>query len=333
VASLINRYLTKYVPGRYSFLEAQRRNTELTRWKLEIGHLPLAALNASHIAEVRDKMLTENTRRGNRRSPTSVRRALAVLSHVFTVAHREWETPGENPVNRIQKPKLPRGRVRFLDKDEMARLLKACHASPCVLLAPLVVLAISTGARRGELLKLKWSNIDWVTGQIRLEITKNGYSRAVPLAGRAHALLTELFQRRQSDYVFGRRDGQAPMDMQKHWQRAMVIAGLEDFRFHDLRHTAASYLAMNGATLIELSAILGHRTLQMVQRYSHLSEQHTADVVRKMNERIFEPLAPGLDQAPAIRLPDGAQTPRIGVGVSAAQSDVPAGLEEVPQAV
>lgn len=288
VSKLISRYLTEYVPGRYNKLEAQRRHTELARWNEELGHLPIAALTASHVAQVRDKMLNETTRRGDRRSPAFVRRSLAVLSHMFTIAHREWDFPGDNPVQRIQKPKLSRGRVRFLDKDEMERLLKACQASSCTLMAPLVVLAVSTGARRGELMRLKWSDFDWTSGQIRLEITKNGHARAVPLTGRAHAMMVKMYNQRQGDFVFARRDGTAPMDVEKHWQKAVEAAGLQDFRFHDLRHTAASYLAMNGASLIEVSAVLGHRTLQMVQRYSHLSEQHTTDVVRRMNAKIFE---------------------------------------------
>jgi integrase len=100
--------------------------------------------------------------------------------------------------------------------------------------------------------------------------------------------LYEREKRADTDLLFPRDDGLAPMEIRKHWNRALREAGIEDFRFHDLRHTAASYLAMNGATLAEIADVLGHKTLQMVKRYAHLSDQHTASVVERMNQNIFD---------------------------------------------
>lgn len=289
MSEVIDRYLGEYMEANYGFLEIQRRATELSRWKDEIGHLAIGALSASHISHVRDKMLGENTRRAVRRSPSSVKRSLAVLSHMLNVAVVEWELIPSNPVNRVKKPRSAPGRIRFLSPEEIQKLLYACQNSASEHLLPLVVLALSTGARRGELINLRWSDIDWQQGVIRLLKTKNGHPRAIPLAGRAHAMLHEKYLREsvRSEFVFARGDGLEPVELEKHWQRAMKQAELVNFRFHDLRHTAASYLAMNKATLMEIAAVLGHRTLQMVQRYSHLTEQHTAEVVRKMNERMF----------------------------------------------
>ncbi|RYD50550.1 MAG: site-specific integrase [Sphingobacteriales bacterium] len=289
VSLVIDRYLNEYIATNYGFLEVQRRRTELERWRAEVGQLAIGALSASHISHVRDKMLGENTQRGVKRSPSSVRRSLAILSHMLNVAVVEWEMIPANPVNRIKKPKTSPGRIRFLSPEELEKLLYACQKSSCRHLLPLVVLAVSTGARRGELMNLRWQDVDWEQGVIRLLKTKNGHPRSIPLAGKAHAMLKEKFvqESTNSEFVFARFDGEEPMELEKHWQRAMKHAGLENFRFHDLRHTAASYLAMNKATLMEIAAVLGHRTLQMVQRYSHLTEQHTAEVVRKMNERMF----------------------------------------------
>jgi integrase len=89
--------------------------------------------------------------------------------------------------------------------------------------------------------------------------------------------------------LFPRRDGQGPIDIRKAWENARNAAGLKDFRFHDLRHSTASYLAMNGASLVEIAEVLGHRTLQMVRRYAHLSESHVKDVVGRMNTRYLGP--------------------------------------------
>jgi integrase len=120
--------------------------------------------------------------------------------------------------------------------------------------------------------------------------TKNNERRAVPIVGLAHKVLSDLREVRQIDIplVFpGNKNPQKPIDIRNIWDDAVAKAKLQDFRFHDLRHTAASYLAMNGATLAEIAEILGHKTLQMVKRYAHLSDAHTAGVVERMSSKIF----------------------------------------------
>lgn len=166
-----------------------------------------------------------------------------------------------------------------------------------------MVVALSTGARYSEIMNLRWRDIDLKRGVARLEQTKNKERRALPLTHHALTLLQELDAEVLPDetaYVFARADGKAPMELRKHWYRAMENAGSEDFRFHDLRHSAASYLAMNGATLAEIAEVLGHKTLQMVKRYTHLSDQHVAGVVERMNKAIFTEPAND-NQPPAAR--------------------------------
>jgi len=138
---------------------------------------------------------------------------------------------------------------------------------------------------------LRWRDIDLDRGVARVEKTKNNEKRALPLTHKALEVMTELHRRTdpdKRDYVFPRRDGLAPKNIRKSWEAALRAAEIENFRFHDLRHTAASYLAMNGATLAEIAEVLGHKTLQMVKRYAHLSDQHTAAVVERMNRAIFK---------------------------------------------
>jgi integrase len=138
--------------------------------------------------------------------------------------------------------------------------------------------------------------VDLHQGRITLHETKNGERRVVPLAGKALELLQAHAKVRRLDtpllFPSKVRDPKTkvpvgPMDLRTPWENALKTAGIEDFRFHDLRHSAASYLAMNGASLAEIAEVLGHKTLQMVKRYSHLSEAHTAGVVARMNARIF----------------------------------------------
>ena len=140
-------------------------------------------------------------------------------------------------------------------------------------------------------MNLRWRDIDMKRGVARLEQTKNGERRSLPLVAAAFDEVLRLHNTSNaapSDYLFPRSDGLAPMEIRKHWEAALKSAEITDFRFHDLRHTAASYLAMNGATLAEIAEVLGHKTLQMVKRYAHLSDLHVASVVERMNRAIFD---------------------------------------------
>jgi integrase len=178
--------------------------------------------------------------------------------------------------------------VRFLTDAERPRLLTACQASSNRHLYPLVILALSTGARKGELVTLTWPQVDLGRALVTLHETKNGEPRSIPLTGpavdviRAHAKVVRL-----TPLVFPRQDGRRPVDIRYAWYQALRQAGIDQFRFHDLRHSAASYLAMNGASLVEIADVLGHKTLAMVQRYAHLSEGHTRGVLDRMTSAMF----------------------------------------------
>ncbi len=218
---------------------------------------------------------------------------MAALSHAFTLAVREWGWLEASPISKVRKPKEPRGQTRFLSDDERDALLEVCRSSDNPYIYPVVVLALSTGARKGEILGLTWKDVDFDRSVITLHETKNGERRVLPLASHALEVMEQRFQdrRRDSHFVFPSRNGKKPFDIQRAWKASLKNAELHDFRFHDLRHSAASYLAMNGASLAEISEILGHKTLAMVKRYAHLSEAHTAGVVTRMNDKIFNPPA------------------------------------------
>jgi integrase len=260
----------------------------LKRWNEELGFLVLVDVTPDKIAEVRDKLLSEMTVKGLPRSPTTVKRYLSSLSPVFTAAVNEWQWRDDSPMRKIKKPTEPRGRVRFLDDDERKRLLDACQANDWLYLA--VIVSLSTGMRKGELMGLQWPDVNLKDGFIILHETKNGERRRVPITGLALELLREHSKVRRLDsrLLFpGTVSPDRPLDLRKAWQTALKRAEITDFHWHDLRHCTASYLAMNGASLAEIAEILGHKTLQMVKRYSHLSDGHVSDVVASMNARIF----------------------------------------------
>lgn len=287
LADLVDRYIKDVLPLKPKSLKKQ--SAQLNWWKQRIGSYSLADITPALIAEQRDFLLSEVTLRGAKRSPATTNRYLAALSHAFTIALKEWGWLENNPMGRITKPKEPRGRVRFLSDAERDALLEAAKNSKCEALYLIVVLCLSTGARKMEIVGLKWANVDFDRRMIVLHDTKNGERRVLPLSGLALDLLTKHAQVRHinSDLVFPGSNPNKPLDIRFPWRTALAQANITDFRFHDLRHSAASYLAMNGATLSEIADILGHKTLQMVKRYAHLSEAHTASVVAKMNERIF----------------------------------------------
>ncbi len=287
VEEMVDRYIKTVLPTKGE--QKTNQKTQLEWWKSRLGDYTLADTTPSLIAECRDELLEGETLRGKKRSPSTVNRYLAALSHCFTIAVKEWEWLDDSPMRKVRKPKEPRGRVRFLSDDERERLLAACKESESHLLYPIVVLALSTGARRTEILTLKWNQVDLQRGQITLYETKNNEIRSLPLTGHALELIKGLSKVRSidTDLLFPGKNRKEPINIRWIWEVALKKAEIENFRFHDLRHSAASYLAMNGATLAEIAEVLGHKTLQMVKRYSHLTEQHTSKVVAKMNKQIF----------------------------------------------
>ena len=287
LAELIDRYIKDVLPGLPKSRAAL--SAQLTWWKSEIGSYALADVTPAMIADCRDKLATGVTVRHTQRSPATVVRYLSALSAAFAHAVKEWRWLDDNPLRMVTKPKEPRGRVRFLSADERARLLDACKKAYHPYLYPVVVLALSTGARQGEIMNLTWDDVDLSKKRAILHETKNGTRRALPLVGHALELLKDLAKVRRLDtkLLFPGANPAKPVELRKVWHTAMAVAAIEGFKFHDLRHSAASELAMNGASLAEIAEVLGHKTLQMVQRYAHLSEGHTAGVVERMNKKIF----------------------------------------------
>jgi integrase len=287
LADAIDRYIRDELPTKPR--SAPEYRNHLTWWKAEIGKLRLADVTPPVLAEARDKLEKGLTRFDRPRSASTVTYYLRTLSHLFTVATREWQWTEENPLRKVRLPRLPPGRVRFLSDDERKALLAACKNSINPLLHPVVVLALSTGMRKGEILSLAWKDVDLARSWLVLHDTKNSERRGLPITVLALEVMKGLNKVRRIDtpLVFAGQTGK-PVELDKAWRAALRAAEVLDFRFHDLRHSAASYLAMNGATPGEIAAVLGHKTLQMVKRYAHLSDAHTAEVVRRMNERIFE---------------------------------------------
>ncbi len=268
----------------------------LAYWRGVFGPDSLDALTPPRIAKERDKLLAGTTNKKDaatgellKRTGATVNRYLAALSSCLSYGVKELQWLERNPMERIRRPAENKGRVRFLSDDERVRLLDACRPNADLRLA--VVLSLTTGARQGEVMGLRFGQIDFQRRIITLHDTKNGERRAIPLVGEAFTLLQDRAKVRSltDDRVFpptARAKKALHVDLRQPWESVLKEARIENFHWHDLRHTAASYLAMSGVSLVEIAKVLGHRTLAMVARYSHLSEGHIVSTGEKLAERL-----------------------------------------------
>jgi integrase len=223
---------------------------------------------------------------------STINKEVGLLSSAINYARREW---GWNLLNPAERCKLrePEGRVRWLTRAEADALIRAAALDPRASHLPdLIRLALHTGMRRGELLGLEWNRVDLQGGGlIYLEArhTKSGYGRTVPLNKEARAALTNRLRLRMqqtppSRWVFCHPDGTRIGDVKHGFTTACRRAGLEDFRFHDLRHTCAAWLVTAGVPLAEVRDLLGHKTIQMTERYAHLAPENLRAAVSRLED-------------------------------------------------
>ena len=299
LAELIDRYVANELQERNS--DKEKFKMHLDWWKNQIGSYLLSRVDNILLTQCRDKLAREKCLipRKNMepkvsdkpRSNATINRYMASLSTVLSVAVKEYGWLDENPMIKVVKKKEPRGRVRFLDDREVARLLIACKKQSYELYL-CVLIALSTGARYSEITTLTWRNIDMRYRQFHFLNTKNGEDRGVAITSNVYNELKEFkkVQNIKSPYIFATSDGKTILYLCGQFENALKDAKITDFHFHDLRHTAASFLAKNGASLLEIATILGHKTLAMVQRYAHLTKGHSAQVLESMNEEMFKDL-------------------------------------------
>jgi integrase len=238
------------------------------------------------------------TQRGGHASPYSIQKELNVIKHLLRLAV-EWELIPFSPAQGIKSPRVPAGRVRYLQPGELRALMVACPTW----LRPIVGLAAVTGMRRGEVLGLRWLDVDLAQGRIMLPQTKNGDGRIIYLNDIARTILLSLPEP-DGDMTAKLFNGMTPEQVSIAFARLCRSLKIADFRFHDLRHTAASWLRMSGADIHTVAQLLGHKDLRMAARYQHLSPAFLSDAVRKL-DGVFGDLDVSLE-GPA-KLENGAE--------------------------
>jgi len=250
------------------------QKNKINYWNKLIGKKQLIYITKSDISNGLHKL-------PNTLTNATINRYKAAISVVFSYACREYDLP-ENPVRKI--PSLPENnkRTRFLSEAERTSLLKACRSSHWDKLYLIVLLAITTGARKGELTKLRWNDIDFDRRTAYVSTTKNGQPKVLPLTDSVIREL-QLFDSKDSSLIFASRIKEnVAYCFTKPWKRALEDAEIKDFRFHDLRHCCASYLAQSGASLLEISDVLGHKQISVTKRYAHLCIEHKSSLINRV---------------------------------------------------
>jgi integrase len=294
VSGLIDRYMLSYA-GRDA-----SRTYRLRWWQSKIGESSIADLTDDHVFHLLEALAERPARvyagkdvdgnaiyraKSPKLSPATLNRYQHSLAAVCTWAIRKRLVPKgwEHPCKRIERRREDNERVRFLSNGEREVLLTACKASGWRGLYPLVMLAITTGARRGELMGLRVRDVDLDAATASIETSKNGDRRVMPLVPTVVAELTAIMPTSPDARVFGSRlRADVPFHFEGVWRLALEAARIKNFRFHDLRHSCASYLAQSGSTLLEIADVLGHRNLAVTRRYSHLTVKHKTAMINRV---------------------------------------------------
>jgi len=259
--------------------ERQRSYKDKKLWIKQLievfGNLDLNELKTMAIEQWQCERLKRN-------KPATVNRILATLKHMISKGV-QWDMASENTLKQVRNAKLleeNNRRLRFLNVDECQTLINSCAMH----LKPIVITALNTGMRKSEILGLRWEQVDLRHGFILLNTSKNGERREIPINTTVEDVLNEIPHSVESVHVYTDRNGAPYKEVKKSFHTALRKAGIHDFRFHDLRHTFASHLVMAGVDLTSVKELLGHKSLTMTMRYSHLSPTHKRKAVNTLDQ-------------------------------------------------
>ena len=256
----------------------------LDYWKTRFSEYDLVHLTPEFIGKERKLLLYTPTHRGLPRSPGTVNRYFAALSSSLSYAVKSLRWIDLNPCINMKKLKENKGKERTLSLEEADLILEQCKRSKNSYLYCIILLALTTGMRKGEILGLKWNQIDFDNGLAHLRETKNNHNRTVPLVEEVLDEIETIYNNRNpaKEHVFASRTAFGEIDINKAWYTVLKRSGIENLRFHDLRHSFATMAAQQGASNLELSTAMGHKTLQMLKRYTHLE----GNLTRKYSSHI-----------------------------------------------
>lgn len=270
-----DRMMRSITPALVEEFKQKRLATPLSRQKDRVAK---HWTPSTRLKRARQKRLEKSDEPPKPRKPATVNRELCVLSKIFSLAV-DAELLDDNPCRRVKKLRTANQRVRYLSNAEEEALFKALKGQDWV--KNIIVMAINTGMRRGEIFDLKWFDVDFNRRIVHIRQSKSGRPRTIPLNATTQTLLEGL--PKTSEYVFPSPKTERRLnDVGRQFERAVKNAKLVDFHFHDLRHTAATRMADAGADPFTLAAILGHSDIRMTARYTHATDEAKRRAVDKL---------------------------------------------------
>ena len=270
----LSELIIEYLNLDYKGKDQVEHSRKLRVWLNSLSNIPATEINANNIKKGLDALPSHL-------SNASINRHKAAISGVLTYACKRGYIK-INPAKLV--PSLPENneRTRFLSEAERTRLFKACRVSKWDKLYLIVLLAITTGARKGELTKLRWNDIDFDRRTAYVSTTKNGQPKVLPLTDSVIKEL-QIFDTKDSSLIFASKvKEEVAYCFTKTWKKALEDWDIKDFRFHDLRHSCASYLAQSGASLLEIADVLGHKQISVTKRYAHLCIGHKVNLINRV---------------------------------------------------
>lgn len=298
---LIDRYIKIELPKRKEH-DYKKYKMHLDWWSNQIGKCLLSKITPALLSECKEKLITEPTPKPKNgrttRTGATANRYMATLSTVFSIASNEWGWIDDNPMFKVRKFKEEVNKDRFLTAEEILKLLIACKSFEIKgenynrETYVFVLIALSTGARYSEIHNLEWKNVDLKNKQFYFLNTKNGENRGVPMSQTVYEELVNFKKVRniKNNFLFTTKEGNKLIDMRTRFYKVIELSKIENCRFHDLRHTVASHIAMNGGSLLDIAEVTGHKTMQMLKRYTHLTKKHTAKILQEVTDVMFKEL-------------------------------------------
>lgn len=290
VKDLIKEFKENIAPKRYS--KPKQYDCMYKWWTDKIGDLTLQEVDTSVLNTCKQMLLNEPPdkpyKEHETKSNSTVRKYIFAFSACLTYAEKELELIDRNPVAKISKPKKAKGIVRFLSDTERPELIAACskHSTRLHLF---VIVAMFSGGRYNEVRTLRVENVDFDNNLVHFIDTKNNEDRGVPIHPTITEMIAKYLQENEitTGYIFIDKETKKLPYLKGAFESVIKDTNIKNFRFHDLRHTYASYLAQNGAELLEIAELMGHKSLQQVKIYAHLTRKHTSRLVQNMTEKML----------------------------------------------
>jgi integrase len=284
--------IQKYISTVLSQRPKNARNVlqHLKWWENRIGNYQLSEVIPALCAECRDQLLKEVGPKGKVRKSGTALRYIATMSAVFEYCMKDWMWISQNPLRAIKKPSPGRRKTRFFTLNEISKIYNLCASSNSIYMLPIFTIAIHTGMRRGEILSLRWENIDFPEREIHLPTSKNGEPRDIAMTNDVYKALSELAlsnDSRNFGLVFpSPNDPQKPVDIKSTWERVLQKAGITDGSFHTIRHSTCSYLASLNISPTLIARIVGHKDSRTTDIYIDAVKSHRHEVMQQLESLI-----------------------------------------------